>query len=72
MPKMHGPYDQIGWQGQTFKVGSDGSMDVPAEAVDELLSLGMHRGVPATKDLPQEEHHEAPVALPVKGKNKRG
>lgn len=52
MPKMHGPYDQIGWQGQTLKVGPDGAIDVPQEAVAELRGMGMMLGVPAAVAAP--------------------
>lgn len=47
MPKIHGPYSQLAWQDKTFKTGSDGAMDVPQEAVAELLAIGMKLGTPA-------------------------
>jgi len=52
MPKMHGPYDQVGWGGASYRKDSSGTLEVPAEAVADLLALGMKLGAPPSTSTP--------------------
>jgi len=67
MVKMHGPYDQVSWAGASYRKDSSGVLEVPPEAVTDLLALGMSLGAPPQTSTPAPVAHVAakPEPLPI-------